>query len=104
MVLGHAVAPRNLPVRELSPSEIGFHGLPDGRIVWLHWILAGAQLASPQRGKNLRRQSELSGLAFQVGQIGVGVSAKAALEGSGVASQVEASTDALPADAIDARQ
>ena len=35
---------------------------------------------------------------------GVGVSAKAALEGPGVASQVEASTDALPAEAIDARQ
>jgi hypothetical protein len=43
-------------------------------------------------------------LAFQVGEIGVGVSAKAALERTGVPSQVEALADALPAHAIDARQ
>src|SRR3954465_837945 len=52
----------------------------------------------------LRRQSELSGLAFQVGEVGVGVAAKAALERPCAASQVGAFTNALPAHAIDARQ
>src|SRR3954471_20327592 len=59
---------------------------------------------SGRRSKKLRRQSELSGLAFQVGEIGVRITAKAALERTGVASPVEALADALPADAIDARQ
>jgi hypothetical protein len=52
----------------------------------------------------LRRQSELYGLSFQVGEIGFGVSAEAALERTGVASLVEAPANRSPARVIDARQ
>ena len=55
-------------------------------------------------GKNLRRQSELSGLAFQVGEIGLGVSAEATLERASLAPLVETSADRLPTRAIDAPQ
>src|SRR5947208_3645313 len=54
--------------------------------------------------KKLRRQSELYGLAFQVGEIGLGVSAEATLERASLAPLVEASADRLPARAIDAPQ
>src|SRR6478736_4905448 len=54
--------------------------------------------------KKLRRQSKLSGLAFEAGEIGVWTATEAALERAGLVSQVEAPADAAPAHAIDACQ
>src|ERR1041385_5247503 len=79
-----AIAPLQLDCKPNRPS------LPDSKLC--------------RRSFFLRRQSEMYGLAFQVGEIGLGVSAEATLERAGLAPLVEASADRLPARAIDAPQ
>src|SRR5690242_358450 len=76
--------------------------LPEEGVVGRHRLHLGDDSRAVARLFFLRRQSELSGLAFQVGEIGLGVSAEATLERAGLAPLVEASADRLPARAIDA--